>query len=206
MELSVHSSNDGKASGRIELADAVFASEYNEPLIHQVVTAYLAGARSGTKAQKSRSDVRGGGTKPWRQKGMGRARAGTIRSPIWRGGGRTFAARPRDFSQKVNRKMYRRALCSILAELIRQERLLLVDKIDLDTPKTRDLLALLNPLGVNDVLIVTEQLKQNLYLAARNVTWIGLSDVTAIDPVILLSYDKVVMTETAVKHLEEQLQ
>jgi large subunit ribosomal protein L4 len=195
----------GSTAGNAALADEVFGRKYNEALVHQVVTAYLAGMRQGSKAQKSRSDARGGGAKPWRQKGLGRARAGTIRSPIWRGGGVTFAARPRDFSQKVNRKMYRSALCSILSELQRQERLVIVDDCTVDEPRTKILAALLDKLGLTNVLLVVEEVSENLYLAARNLHWVGLVDVVSIDPAILISYDKVVMTQTAVNSLQERL-
>ena len=206
MELKIHKAESGKAAGKVDVADAVFAGSYNEPLIHQVVTAYLAGGRSGTKAQKSRSDARGGGDKPWRQKGMGRARAGSIRSPLWRGGGKTFAARPRDYSQKVNRKMYRGALRSILSELIRSERLVVVDGFELDEPRTKGLLDRLAALKLRNVMIITKDLSQNLFLAARNVPDVGLCDVTAVDPVALLAHDTVVITQDALKVLEESLQ
>lgn len=193
-------------SGNLELADAAFGVDYNEALIHQVVTAYLAGGRQGTKQQKNRSDVRGGGAKPWRQKGTGRARAGTIRSPIWVGGGRTFAARPRDYSQKVNKKMYRGALRSLLSELIRQERIVVVDELAIDAPKTKLLATRLNDLGLSNVLIVKEAFDEALYLAARNLMNVGIIDVSDIDPVTLLRFDKVLMTVPALKVIEERLQ
>jgi len=203
MELKLSSA--GGTAGSIEVADAVFAREFNEPLIHQVVTAYLAGARAGTKAQKNRSAVSGGGAKPWRQKGTGRARAGTIRSPLWRGGGKTFAAVPRDYSQKVNRKAYRAAMRSILSELVRQDRLVVVDRITVDAPKTKQLVALLGEYGVDDVLIVADELDENTYLASRNLHKVGLCDVESMDPVSLLGYEKVLMTQAAVKKIEEKL-
>lgn len=194
----------GTDSG-IDLADASFAVAYNEPLVHQVVTAYLAGGRSGTKAQKNRSQVRGGGAKPWRQKGTGRARAGTIRSPIFTGGGRTFAARPRDFQQKVNRKMYRGAMRSMLSELIRQDRLLLTEEFGVSAPKTKELKSKLNELSVENVLIVVEGFDMNLCLAARNLVHVDVLDVASVDPVSLVGHDNIVMTVAAAKLLEERL-
>ncbi len=202
MELQVQSISSNAAAINVALSDEVFGNDFNEALVHQVVTAYMNAARSGTKAQKSRADVAGGGRKPWRQKGTGRARAGTTRSPLWRGGGRTFAARPRDYSQKVNRKMYRSALRSILSELVRQDRLVVVDDFQLAEPKTKLALAALNKLGVNDVLIVCDEITENLFLAARNIPHIGMADVSAIDPVLLISYDKVVVTQKALAGLE----
>jgi large subunit ribosomal protein L4 len=199
MELAV---SGGKA---IEVSEATFGREFSEPLVHQVVTAYMAGTRAGTKAQKNRSEVRGGGRKPWRQKGTGRARAGTIRSPIWRGGGVTFAAKPRDFSQKVNRKMYRGALQAILSELVRQERLVVVDSFSLDGPKTRDLIAKLSASGFSKGLIVTSEVDENLYLASRNIPGVYTLDVAAIDPVSLVSADQVIMTVEAVNKVQEWL-
>merc|ERR1711974_468879 len=157
------------SGGTVTVSEVAFGKDFNEPLVHQVVTAFLAGARQGTKAQKNRSDVSGGGRKPWRQKGTGRARAGTIRSPIWRGGGRAFAAKPRDFDQKVNKKMYRGAIKSILSELIRKDRLIVVEKFGVDAPKTKSLIAKLNEYELNDVLIVTPEVDENLFLAARNL-------------------------------------
>jgi large subunit ribosomal protein L4 len=202
MELQVQSISSNAAAASVALSDEVFGNDFNEALVHQVVTAYMNAARSGTKAQKSRADVAGGGRKPWRQKGTGRARAGTTRSPLWRGGGRTFAARPRDYSQKVNRKMYRSALRSILSELVRQDRLVVVDDFQLAEPKTKLALAALNKLGVNDVLIVCDEITENLFLAARNIPHIGMADVSAVDPVLLISYDKVVVTQKALAGLE----
>jgi len=199
MELAVA---DGKA---INVSEATFGKDFSEALVHQVVTAYLAGARSGTKAQKTRSDVSGGGRKPWRQKGTGRARAGTIRSPLWRGGGRTFAARPQDHSQKVNRKMYRGALQAILSELLRQDRLVVIESLVLDEPKTTALLTLLSKQGFTEGLIVTHEVDKNLYLAARNVPNLYALDVAGLDPVSLVAADKVIMTVDAVKKIEEWL-
>ncbi len=189
----------------IKVSEATFGRDFSEALVHQVVTAYLAGARSGTKAQKNRSDVRGGGRKPWKQKGTGRARAGTIRSPLWRGGGRTFAARPRDHSQKVNRKMYRGAIQAILSELVRQERLIVLDAFELSGPKTNELLAKLAQQGFEKGLIVTAQVDGNLFLATRNVPNVYALDVAGLDPVSLVAADKVIMTVDAVKKIEEWL-
>jgi large subunit ribosomal protein L4 len=189
----------------VELADSSFAAAYNEPLIHQVVTAYLAGARAGTKAQKNRAQVRGGGAKPWRQKGTGRARAGTSRSPIWIGGGRTFAARPRDFGQKVNRKMYRGAMRSMLSELIRQERLMITAEFSVTAPKTKELKAKLSELDVTNVLIVVEGFDENLCLAARNLVHVDVLEANSVDPVSLVGHDSIVMTVAAAKLLEGRL-
>ena len=193
------------AEGTVQVSDVAFGREYNEALIHQVVTSYLAGARQGTRAQKTRSEVSGGGKKPWRQKGTGRARAGTIRSPIWVGGGRAFAAKPRSFEQKVNKKMYRGAIKSILSELVRQERLVVVEKFGVEAPKTKALLAKLNELELNDVLIVTPEVDENLFLAARNLYKVDVRDVAGIDPVSLIAFEKVLITADAVKQLEEAL-
>lgn len=192
----------------LELADAVFATEFNESLIHQVVTAYMAAGRAGTKAQKTRSEVSGGGAKPFRQKGTGQARAGTIRSPIWRKGGTTFAAKPRCYKQKVNRKMYQGALRSILSELIRQDRLAVVDAFEVDAPKTKKVIAKLEQLKLTgNVLIVTNNVEEGLYLAVRNIPNVALldSNAAAMDPVTLVRADKVVITEAAIKELEELL-
>lgn len=192
-------------SGQVEVSDAAFGREYNEALVHQVVVAHMAAARQGTKAQKTRSEVRGGGRKPWRQKGTGRARAGTIRSPIWRGGGRAFAAKPRDFEQKVNRKMYRAAMQCIISELIRQERLVVCSELAMDAPKTRALQERLSGLGLDNVLIVTSDVAENLYLSARNLKHVDVVDAEAVDPVLLISYEKVLITVDALKKIEETL-
>ena len=189
----------------IDVCERTFGGEFNETLVHQAVVAYMAGGRQGSKKQKTRSEVSGGGKKPWRQKGTGRARAGTIRSPIWRGGGATFAARPQDHSQKLNKKMYRAAMRSILAELLRQDRLVVVEDFSVDAPKTKALLGKLDTLGLQDVLIVSENVEQNLYLAARNLPHVDVRDVQASDPVSLIAYDKVLMTVSAVKKFEEML-
>ena len=193
------------AKSALQVSETTFGREFNEALIHQVVVAYANGARQGTRAQKNRSEVSGGGKKPWRQKGTGRARAGSIRSPIWRSGGVTFAARPQDHSQKVNKKMYRAALQSILSELVRQERLIVVEQFAIDAPKTKDLVAKLKGLELNDVLIVTPEVDENLFLAARNLYKVDVRDVTGLDPVSLIAFDKVLMTAEAVKQIEEML-
>ncbi|GAA0797621.1 MULTISPECIES: 50S ribosomal protein L4 [Psychrobacter] len=189
----------------VELSDTAFGREFNEALVHQVVTAYLAGARQGTRAQKTRAEVSGGGIKPWRQKGTGRARAGSIRSPIWRSGGRAFAAKPQDWSQKVNRKMYRGAMQCILAELIRQERLILVEELSVSGPKTKELIAKLNELGAPRALIVTKEVDENLYLAARNIPHVNVLGTNEVDPVSLIAFDKVIMSVEAAKQFEEAL-
>ena len=193
------------AGGTVEVSDQAFSREFNEPLIHQVVTAYLAGARQGTRAQKTRSEVSGGGRKPWRQKGTGRARAGTTRSPIWRSGGVTFAAKPQDHSQKVNKKMYRAAMQSIWSELIRQDRLVITDGLLVDAPKTRMLAEQLTSLGLSNVLIIAGEVSNALYLSARNLPHVDVRDADAIDPVSLISYEKVLLTVDALKLVEGQL-
>lgn len=192
-------------SGSVDVADATFGTEFNEALVHQVVTAFMAGGRSGTKAQKNRAAVSGGGTKPWRQKGTGRARAGTIRSPIWVGGGRAFAAKPRDYGQKVNRKMYRGALRSIFSELIRQDRLVVTESITMDAPKTRQLSGKLKELGLDDVLIVNEAFDEKVFLSARNLPNVGICDAGSVDPVVLMRFEKVLITLPALKLIEERL-
>ena len=204
MELTVVKPGK-KKPGKVEVSENTFARDYNEALIHQVVTAYLAGARQGTRAQKNRSAVAGGGKKPWRQKGTGRARAGTIRSPIWRSGGVTFAATPQDHSQKVNRKMYRSAMRSILSELARSERLVVVENMNLEQPKTKLLAEQLKGYELDNVLIVASEVDQNLYLASRNLHKVDVRDVEGVDPVSLIAFDKVVVTVDAVKKFEEAL-
>ena len=191
--------------GSVELAESAFAREYNEALVHQVVVAFMAAGRQGSRAQKNRSAVSGGGKKPWRQKGTGRARAGTTRSPIWRSGGVTFAAQPQDHSTKVNRKMYRGALRCIVSELIRQQRVVAVESFAVDAPKTKELVAQLKDLEISNGLIITEEVDENLFLAARNVKAVDVRDVEGIDPVSLISYDKVLITVPALKKLEEVL-
>lgn len=196
----------GTKAKKFEVADGVFACEYNEPLVHQVVTAYLAGGRAGTKAQKTRAQVRGGGSKPWRQKGTGRARAGTIRSPLWRKGGKVFAAVPRSYDQKVNKKMYRGAMRSILSELVRLERLLVVESFELETHKTKDFIKKLESLKVTGkVFIVTDAVDENLYLASRNLASVEIGDVAAIDPITLVDTENVIITTAALKQVEELL-
>ena len=197
--------NLAAGTGTVEVADATFGKEFNEALVHQVVTAYLAGGRQGTRAQKNRSDVRGGGKKPWRQKGTGRARAGTIRSPLWRSGGVTFAARRQDYTQKVNRKMYRAAMRSILSELVRQERLVAIEEFSVEAPKTKQVAAKLKELNLEKVLIVTEEVDETLYLAARNLPHVDVVDVAAADPVSLVAFDKVLVTVSALRKFEEKL-
>lgn len=204
MELNIASA-EGKAAGTVKVSEVAFGREYNQDLVHQAVTAYLAGARQGTRAHKNRSAVSGGGKKPWRQKGTGRARAGTIRSPLWRTGGVTFAAQPQDHSQKLNRKMYRAALRSILSELARQERLIVVESFDMDAPKTKALVQKLGGLGLQEALIVSEEVSENLYLASRNLHKVDVRDVNGIDPVSLIRFDKVLVTVPALKKIEEML-
>ncbi|MEJ2593104.1 MAG: 50S ribosomal protein L4 [Candidatus Thiodiazotropha sp.] len=189
----------------LQVSDEIFGAEFKEALIHQVVTAYMAGARAGTKAQKNRAAVRGGGAKPFRQKGTGRARAGTSRSPIWRTGGKNFAASPRSYDQKVNRKMFRGAIRSILSELNRQERLVVVDAISVSAPKTKELVGKLDGMNLKDVLIIAVNPDENLYLAARNLYGVDVCDVNEVDPVSLIAYENVMVTEEAVKKLEERL-
>lgn len=202
MELNL----SGSKTQKIELADNIFACAYNEPLIHQVVTAFLAAGRAGTQCQKTRSEVRGGGIKPFAQKGGGRARAGTIRSPIWRKGGVTFAAKPRSYEQKVNKKMYRGALRSIFSELIRAERLIVVESFTVDSPKTKNLLNQLTELKLgHELLIIVDELEENLYLAARNLHTVDVRDVIAVDPVSLVGTEKVLITASALKQFEELL-
>ena len=197
----------GKKAGKekISLSDQSFSREYNEPLVHQTVVTYMAGARQGSVKQKTRSEVRGGGRKPWRQKGTGRARAGTIRSPIWRSGGVTFAAKPQDYSKKLNKKMYRGAMQCILSELIRQNRLLVVNEFTVESHKTKDLVNKLKEFDLENVLIVSDQVQKNLYLAARNLHKVDALDVSGLDPVSLIGFEKVLITVSALKKVEEML-
>ena len=204
MKLKIEKSGKKQAS-TMSVADNVFAAKFNEPLIHQVLVSYMAGSRSGTKAQKSRSEVRGGGKKPWRQKGTGRARAGTIRSPIWRGGGVTFAAKSRDFSKKINKKMFRGAMRSIFSELVRQERFVCVDEFDVSESKTKLVKEKLDKLGLKEVLIITEGLSENLYLGVRNIPKVDVMDSNEIDPYSLIGFEKVLITQAAVEKVEEWL-
>ena len=200
MDLQLHNSKE-----TITVSDAVFGLEFKESLIHQLVTAYRAAGRAGTVAQKNRSDVRGGGAKPWNQKGTGRARAGTSRGPLWRSGGVTFAARPRDYTQKLNKKMYRAGMRSMLSELNRQQRLIVVEDITVDAPKTKQMSAKLVDLGVSKTLIVTETGDEKLYLSARNLPNVEITDVAGMNPVNLIRYDHVVVTVGAVRAIEESL-
>ncbi|QGM22266.1 50S ribosomal protein L4 [Spiribacter sp. 2438] len=201
MEVELHG---GKK--KLEVSETTFGAEFREPLVHQVVVSYLAGGRAGTKAQKTRSEVRGGGSKPWRQKGTGRARAGSIRSPLWRSGGRAFAAKPRDHSVKVNRKMYRGAIRSILSELLRQERLHIVDGFDVTEPRTKVALdTVQKTVGSEDVLIISTEISETLYLAVRNLPRVEVRDTEGLDPVTLLTHEHVVMTVDALRRVEEWL-
>jgi large subunit ribosomal protein L4 len=202
MDLAIRNATE---AGSLQVSDAVFGADLKPGLIHQVVTAYLAAGRAGTKAQKSRSDVSGGGQKPWRQKGTGRARSGTTRSPLWRTGGVTFAARPRDFAQKVNRKMYRGAVRSILSELARQGRLVVVPQIAVSTPKTKELVAFLKAQDLKDCLILTDGLDEALYLASRNLPGVEVLSAQEVDPVSLVAFESLVATPDAVRKLEERL-
>jgi large subunit ribosomal protein L4 len=199
MKLAMH------GGGSLEVSEDTFGAKFNEALIHQVITAYMAGGRAGTKAQKTRAEVRGGGRKPFKQKGTGRARAGTTRGPIWVGGGRAFAAKPRDYSQKVNRKMYQAAMRSVFSELIRQERLIVVDDIELARPKTRDLVAYLQGLGLQRVLILVDECKDNLRLSAQNLHWVDVVDIHSLNPLALVRFEKVLATAAAVKAVGERL-
>ena len=204
MNLTITQAGGGSGAA-VEISEATFARQFNEARVHQVVVAYMAGGRQGTRAQKSRSDVRGGGRKPYRQKGTGRARAGTNRSPIWRSGGVTFPSQTQDFSQKVNRKMYRGAMQSILSELIRQERLVVAETFEVAEPRTKAVVSLLNDLDLSSVLIVVESFDENLYLGARNLKGVEVIDVKGINPVDLLRFDKVLFTVGSLKQAEEML-
>lgn len=205
MELALALPGNKAGKEKVSLSDESFGREYNEPLVHQTVVTYLADGRQGTVKQKTRSEVRGGGRKPWRQKGTGRARSGTIRSPIWRSGGVTFAARPQDHSKKLNKKMYRGAMRCILSELIRQERLIAVSEFSLDSHKTKALVSKLKEFDLDNVLIVAEEVGKNLYLAARNLHKVDVLDASGIDPVSLIGFDKVLITVPALKKVEEML-
>jgi large subunit ribosomal protein L4 len=194
-----------QGGGSLEVSDDAFGAKFNEALIHQVVTAYMAGGRAGTKAQKTRAEVRGGGRKPFKQKGSGRARAGTTRGPIWVGGGRAFAARPRDYTQKVNRKMYQAAMRSVLSELVRQDRLVVVDAIEMAKPKTKDLVKYLQGFNLDQVLILVEEGQDNLRLSARNLPSVEVVDVRELNPVSLVRFGKVLATSGALKAVAERL-
>lgn len=203
MELNI--ATPGGSAGTVSVSDEAFGKEFNQDLVHQAVVAYMAGARQGSRAQKNRSEVSGGGRKPWRQKGSGRARAGTIRSPLWRSGGVTFAAQPQDHSQKLNRKMYRAAMRSILSELARQERLVVVEDFEVTEPKTKVLVNKLNSFGLDEALIISEEVNENLYLSSRNLHKVDVRDVDGIDPVSLIRFEKVLVTVPALKKIEELL-
>jgi large subunit ribosomal protein L4 len=206
VEVQIVNVNDSASEAQVSVSDEIFARAFNEALVHQVVVAHLAGARAGTRAQKNRAQVRGGGAKPWRQKGTGRARAGTIRSPLWRSGGVTFAARPQDHAQKVNRKMYRAAMRAIFSELLRQDRLLAINELVVPEPKTKHMVARLGQLGVgNNVLLVTESFDASVYLAARNIPGVEVCDVAGLDPVSLVQFPKVVITSAALERVGEWL-
>ena len=194
-----------QGSGSVDVAEVAFGVDFNEALVHQVVTAFLAGGRAGTKAQKNRSAVRGGGAKPYRQKGTGRARAGTIRSPIWVGGGRTFAAKPRKFDQKVNKKMFCGALRSVFSELVRQDRLVITESVSMKAPRTKELADMLAKLGLDNVLIVNEAFDEKVFLSARNLKDVGICDASSVDPVVLMRFEKVLITLPALKLIEERL-
>jgi len=204
MELPVFTQTGAPSS--VQVSDELFGYPFNEGLVHQVVTAYMAGGRAGTKAQKTRRQVRGGGIKPWRQKGTGRARAGSIRSPLWRGGGKIFAATPRSYQQKVNRRMYRLAMRSIFSELVRQDRLKIVDQFTVDTPKTKLLVNKLQGLNVKKALIITDREDQNLWLAAGNIPHVEVSELNYMDPVSLVAHEHVLVTVEVLKKIEERLQ
>ncbi|MFT4693670.1 MAG: large subunit ribosomal protein L4 [Francisella sp.] len=206
MDLNIKSLT-GEEAGSVDVADAIFATDYNESLIHQVVVAYMAGARQGTKAQKTRSEVSGGGAKPWKQKGTGRARAGTIRSPIFRKGGVTFAAKPKSWKQKVNRQMYSGAVKSILSELVRSGRMTIIEEFKLETPKTKEFKALVDAINIKDVLFITavEEFTENLYLSSRNLKNVAVCDSMDVNPVSLMCFENIVVTKKAIKEIEEKL-
>ena len=204
MKVKVLNLKTNKSTSQ-EISDVVFDRDYNESLVHQITTAYMASGRSGSKAQKNRSDVSGGGKKPWKQKGTGRARAGTTRSPIWRSGGVTFAAQPRNFTQKINKKMYKGAISVIFSELLRTDRLKFVSEFDVNEPKTKNITTLMKSLEVKDALLLTDELDENLYLSSRNLYHVGVCDTQSIDPVSLIGYENVVMTKAALKKVEEML-
>jgi len=204
MKVKVLNLKTNKSTSQ-EVSDGVFARNYNESLVHQITTAYMAAGRSGSKSQKNRAAVRGGGKKPWKQKGTGRARAGTSRGPIWRSGGVTFASQPRDFTQKVNKKMYKGAISVILSELLRTDRLKVVSEFDIAEPKTKNIASLMNSLNIKDALLMTDELDENLYLSSRNLYHVGVCDTQSIDPVSLIGYDNVVMTKAALKKVEAML-
>ena len=204
MKVKVLNLKTNKSTSQ-EVSDGIFARNYNEALVHQITTAYMATGRSGTKSQKNRAAVRGGGKKPWKQKGTGRARAGTSRGPIWRSGGVTFASQPRNHTQKVNKKMYKGAISVILSELLRTDRLKVVSELDVTEPKTKNITSLMNSLNIKDALLMTDELDENLYLSSRNLYHVGVCDTQSIDPVSLIGYDNLVMTKAALKKVEAML-
>ncbi|MBT5229832.1 MAG: 50S ribosomal protein L4 [Methylococcales bacterium] len=205
MDLNLVSAANGEVAGTIGVDDSIFSIEYNETLVHQLVTAYQAGGRAGTKAQKTRSEVSGGGAKPWRQKGTGRARAGTSSSPIWRTGGVTFAAKPRDYAQKINKKMYRKGIKCILSQLVREERLFAVEELGVSAPKTKDFSAKLQAMNVTSALFVVDKDDENISLASRNIPNVHVINVNQIDPVSLVGSKKILMTEASIRKMEEAL-
>ncbi len=205
MVLQIPAISDQESASALVVSDEVFGQEFNETLVHQLIVRYLAGARAGTKAQKNRAAVSGGGAKPWRQKGTGRARAGTLSSPIWRSGGVTFAAQPRDYKQKLNKKMYKVGVRSIFSELLRQERLVVSNEILPASPKTKELVGKLSKLNAKRILIVADQLTDELLLASRNIPYVEVTNVEGLNPVSLVGADKVIATVSAVKQLEERL-
>jgi len=204
MKVKVLNLKTNKSTSQ-EVSEDIFGRDYNESLVHQITTAYMAAGRSGTKAQKNRSAVSGGGKKPWKQKGTGRARAGTSRGPIWRSGGVTFAAKPRDFSQKVNKKMYKGAISVIFSELLRKDRLKVVSDLEIKEPKTKNITSLMKSLDLKDALLMTDELDENLYLSSRNLYHVGVCDTQSIDPVSLIGYENVVLTKAALKKVEAML-
>ena len=204
MKVKVLNLKTNKSTSQ-EVSEDIFGRDYNESLVHQITTAYMAAGRSGTKAQKNRSAVSGGGKKPWKQKGTGRARAGTSRGPIWRSGGVTFAAKPRDYSQKVNKKMYKGAISVILSELLRKDRLKIVSDMEIKEPKTKNITSLMKSLDLKDALLMTDELDENLYLSSRNLYHVGVCDTQSIDPVSLIGYENVVLTKAALKKVEAML-
>ena len=204
MKVKVLNLKTNKSTSQ-EVSEDIFGRDYNESLVHQITTAYMAAGRSGTKAQKNRSAVSGGGKKPWKQKGTGRARAGTSRGPIWRSGGVTFAAKPRDYSQKVNKKMYKGAISVILSELIRKDRLKVVSDLEIKEPKTKNITSLMKSLDLKDALLMTDELDENLYLSSRNLYHVGVCDAQSIDPVSLIGYENVVITKAALNKVEAML-
>ena len=204
MKVKVLNLKTNKSTSQ-EVSEDIFGRDYNESLVHQITTAYMAGGRSGTKAQKNRSAVSGGGKKPWKQKGTGRARAGTSRGPIWRSGGVAFAAQPRNYAQKVNKKMYKGAISVILSELLRKDRLKVVSDLEIKEPKTKNITSLMKTLDLKDALLMTDELDENLYLSSRNLYHVGVCDTQSIDPVSLIGYENVVLTKAALKKVEAML-